>query len=731
MPPSGPVPNKPECVPNSADGCTVNSNVKLLSDKMSSVTFNMNEDIDNSGSVDGAAASETDAYPQNLLAAADEHESLEDIPTSLKQQSSWLDPFPTPCNSIGTNSAVSSRSSPLHMPEIDVFHPDFYNSPQRKSRTSSFEVKYLNASSLNTPVRNEENNRSGGSEDDNVWNDPFPTPDASIRSRTFPTPDSTRNVSDAFNDYQEWVNVNIPMLPCIDSPAHNRDESLQNEQPSPHRRRRSVACVTSNHKSAPSLLDTKPPPIRRISSEAGLFGRVPSMEDLLKRLSDVGPDGNDYFLSNAAATPIATNKKQSLQSRSSSGNILRQSLSQDDFTICLKPNTSKESLSGSNNFTRKQSKDDLDLLSQSNMSINSNTFPKTRLTPLLTPVRNLLAEQGRRASKVYIANSQRIKRKLRERRERRRQRREARNKEPPASWWIIIPADHPYKIIWDVLTMIWALLGAYRTHLRIRDRVFDQSPLIVLTEVWFTLDILLNFVTEHKTSKGQVIRDGKTVWARYLTTWFVIDLLSLIPWERIYVRPVVEKIKRRNFFQKTFFRSKAVVRVSRVLRGRHIKLIGQVSKQTGTPLRRIVVRLIKYVPKYLLFFRHMKGALFVRGLRFIHWLHNMYKKIWVSAQKAGRNARERIVRRRNKRHPIFDLVEENDDEKDTDSDTEGDDHSDEDDDDDLDESSHFDISEMTSMDVSEGDYGQISSHVYQRSRSENRAALRRRTYSEM
>jgi hypothetical protein len=112
----------------------------------------------------------------------------------------------------------------------------------------------------------------------------------------------------------------------------------------------------------------------------------------------------------------------------------------------------------------------------------------------------------------------------------------------------------------------------------------------------------------------------------------------------------------------------------------------------------------------------------------------MYKKIWVSAQKAGRNARQSFVRRRARRHPIFDLVDENDDDKDNDSDTEGDDHTDEeedDDDDDLDGSSHFDISEMNSMDISEGDYGQISSHVYQRSRSENGAALRRRTLSEM
>lgn len=285
--------------------------------------------------------------------------------------------------------------------------------------------------------------------------------------------------------------------------------------------------------------------------------------------------------------------------------------------------------------------------------------------------------------------------KLKERKELRRKRRLERMKEPPRSWWIVIPADNPYKIAWDVLTMIWALLGAYRTHVRIRDRVFVQSPLIILTEIWFTIDILLNFVTEHKTRKGEVIRDGKAVWARYLTTWFVIDILSLIPWERIYVAPVVEKIKKRNFFQKTFFRSKAVVRVSRVLRGRHIKLFGRVSKQTGTPLRRLVSLLIKYVPKYLVFMRNMKGALVVRALRFVHWIHNMYKKIWVKAKIARSSYLRRRAARRASRLSLgvgnFGSPNSNGDDSDSDSDDDSEHGDDEDDDDGLegdDESEH-------------------------------------------
>jgi len=313
---------------------------------------------------------------------------------------------------------------------------------------------------------------------------------------------------------------------------------------------------------------------------------------------------------------------------------------------------------------------------------------------VFSPVRSV-RNTGKRAAKLVRTTRQ----KLKERKELRRQRKLARMKAPPRSWWIVIPADHPYKVAWDVVTMLWALLGAHRTHVRIRDRVFDQSPLILLTEVWFTIDILLNFVTEHKTRQGQVIRDGKAVWARYLTTWFIIDILSLIPWERVYVRPVVERIKKRNFFQKTFFRSKAVVRVSRVLRGRHIKLFGRVSKQTGTPLRRMVALVIKYLPKYLVFLRNMKGALAVRALRFVHWLHNMYKKIWVKARNA---ARHRIG------HP-------SDDQDDDDSDCSDDDHDDEDEIDTDDESIDEDEDEDEDEDdvlvlLTDSDYDETPFH---------------------
>ena len=68
----------------------------------------------------------------------------------------------------------------------------------------------------------------------------------------------------------------------------------------------------------------------------------------------------------------------------------------------------------------------------------------------------------------------------------------------------------------------------------------------------------------------------------------------------------------------------------------------------------------------------------IRALRFVHWLHNIYKKIWVKA----RNARQNLA----VRHPLFspndadfdsdddeDLDDDDDEEEDVDDDSDNED----------------------------------------------------------
>ncbi|KAG7371037.1 hypothetical protein IV203_019607 [Nitzschia inconspicua] len=187
----------------------------------------------------------------------------------------------------------------------------------------------------------------------------------------------------------------------------------------------------------------------------------------------------------------------------------------------------------------------------------------------------------------------------------------------------VIPLEHPFKIIWDALTVFLSIAHGYLTHVAIRDRQFRVSPFIAFCDAWFLVDILLNFVTERKTNTGEVLSDHRSIIARYLTSWFAVDALSLFPWEALYIQPLIEIQNRRGILKKSFFRSKAVVRVTRHLRGRHFRWFGTVAKHTkhhGVGAQRLLRLIIKYIPKYWMFLRNMKGVVAIRFFRFVHWL---------------------------------------------------------------------------------------------------------------
>merc|ERR1712159_593159 len=80
---------------------------------------------------------------------------------------------------------------------------------------------------------------------------------------------------------------------------------------------------------------------------------------------------------------------------------------------------------------------------------------------------------------------------------------------------------------------------------------------------------------------------------------------------------------------------KAVVRVSRHLRGRHFRWFGNVArhtKQHGVGASRLLRLLIKYLPKYILFLKNMKGVVAMRALRQINYLRRFYKNLVVDGK---------------------------------------------------------------------------------------------------
>ena len=272
----------------------------------------------------------------------------------------------------------------------------------------------------------------------------------------------------------------------------------------------------------------------------------------------------------------------------------------------------------------------------------SSPIPNTTIRPFYSEPRNrwsfsgrlLLADEDNKGSRM---DQTLLYRRLNRFGGRRRPARRINSSSDAVDKWLI-PAEHPFKILWDVLTVIISFANAYATHMAIRDRQFGHNTFIRFCECWFIVDILLNFVTVYKTN-GLVLTTVQGVCARYLTTWFVVDALSLIPGEALYLKPIVERQNRRHWLKKSFFRTKAVIRVTRVLRGRHFRLFGKVSRTTkhaGVGASRLLRMIIKYAPKYVLFLRNMKGVVAVRVLRQVHWL----RKVWTNFVRQRREDKD-------------------------------------------------------------------------------------------
>jgi len=193
-----------------------------------------------------------------------------------------------------------------------------------------------------------------------------------------------------------------------------------------------------------------------------------------------------------------------------------------------------------------------------------------------------------------------------------------------------IPANYPYKFWWDVATILLTIISAYTTHLDIRSRTFEFNAIHIFTRIWFATDILLNFIIVEQDADGTITEKRITSAAIYLTTWFPIDILSIYPWERYFLKPVIEKQNQRKFLTKWFFRSRATVKVTRFLRGKHFKVFGRVAKSTksfGYGAKKLFSLLVRYVPKYLLFYRNMKTVIVLRVLRQVNLLRKMYVNI--------------------------------------------------------------------------------------------------------
>lgn len=211
-----------------------------------------------------------------------------------------------------------------------------------------------------------------------------------------------------------------------------------------------------------------------------------------------------------------------------------------------------------------------------------------------------------------------------------------------------VPASHPLKIAWDILTIILSLtVGLYTTHASMRDQCFPHllnnnctalnkgaalplffgyfhgSTVVTLYDLWRVADIVLNFLTED-VNEHRNPQIPPRVKLTYLRTWFLIDVITLLSWEVLYVQPVFNRNIKKNVFLKAigvtrlYLFLRATKRWSMILRvsRRAISMVGHKSSR----------KLIRYAPKYIHFALtgKMKVIVVLRIARQVRLVRTLY-----------------------------------------------------------------------------------------------------------
>ncbi|KAK3239955.1 hypothetical protein CYMTET_50153 [Cymbomonas tetramitiformis] len=96
----------------------------------------------------------------------------------------------------------------------------------------------------------------------------------------------------------------------------------------------------------------------------------------------------------------------------------------------------------------------------------------------------------------------------------------------------ILLQDSPFRVNWDIAQFFVLIYVAAVVPLRIG---FSLDPtgswyiLELIIEFYFYVDLFLNFFTAYEDERGNAITDRKKITANYLKTWFVIDIISVLP----------------------------------------------------------------------------------------------------------------------------------------------------------------------------------------------------------
>lgn len=110
----------------------------------------------------------------------------------------------------------------------------------------------------------------------------------------------------------------------------------------------------------------------------------------------------------------------------------------------------------------------------------------------------------------------------------------------PTSKYIIYP-DDSFKKKWDLLIVVCLLYMSIILPFRIAFEESDDEEwgpydiVELIMNIIFFIDIVLNFFTAYYDENENLELDKKKIAKNYITSWFIIDVISTIPLQNIFV----------------------------------------------------------------------------------------------------------------------------------------------------------------------------------------------------
>ena len=168
--------------------------------------------------------------------------------------------------------------------------------------------------------------------------------------------------------------------------------------------------------------------------------------------------------------------------------------------------------------------------------------------------------------------------------------------------WVILP-DNPYKRLWDLAIAIIILYSSIMTPYEIAfiDKTKDSwSDFLLDAFLW--LDIVITFFSAYTDSEENLVKNHKKIIITYLKTWFIVDLVSVLPINQMTSTSFAyNKITRISRLPKLY----RLVKLTKLLRMTRMTAKGNVNKVTKFFLEKLKInanieRLIFFVLTFLL-----------------------------------------------------------------------------------------------------------------------------------